>query len=144
MTQESTESKIIWSIGRFFKNLFSGSPSRSDRRSNIDYEYIRARWVSVNDKMKQAGESNFQSAIIEADKLLGYALRERGAHGETLGERLKNSERLFNGRESYQAAWDAHKERNRIAHEDDHELLHPQARHAISNFEKALKGLRVL
>ncbi len=144
MTRESTESKIVWGIGRFFKNLFSGSSSRSGRRSNIDYEYIRTRWANVNDKMKQAGESNFQSAIMEADKLLDYALRERGARGETLGERLKNSEKLFNGRESYQAAWDAHKERNRIAHEDDHELLHPQARYAVSNFEKALRGLKVL
>ncbi|OGC52318.1 hypothetical protein A2982_01925 [candidate division WWE3 bacterium RIFCSPLOWO2_01_FULL_39_13] len=56
------------------------------------------------------------AVIIEADKLLDHSLKKSGVKGETLGEKLKNSEKLFEYSQ-YNRIWAAHKLRNRIAHE---------------------------
>lgn len=140
--KEPIESKIIHSIGRWIKRLFTGgSQSNYDR---IDRQYVRQKWQEIDDKMRQGGLSYFQSAVLGADKLLDYCLKNLGAQGETMGERLKSSERLFRDRESYQSAWEGHKERNRLVHEHEYEFLHHQAKIAIVNFKKALQGLGVL
>jgi len=141
--QETAESKIIWGIGRFFKNLFSGSGAKS-RKDIINRQEIAERWDTIETMLKSGGPSHFQTAVIDADKLLDYCLKSLSARGETMGERLKSSEDKFHSRDSYQAAWEAHKERNRIVHEHDYEFLHHQAKAAINNFEKALRGLGAL
>jgi len=140
--QESFETKIVWGIGRFFKNLFSGGGQSLNNR--INRQEITERWKNVEDTMKAGGPSHFQAAVIGADKLLDYCLKGIGAHGQTLGERLKNSEKMFRDHESYQSAWEGHKERNRLVHEHNYEFLHHQAQHAINNFKKALRGLGIL
>lgn len=139
---ESWETKLVWGIGRFFKNLFSGGGKTSGSR--INRQEIAERWNNIEDTMKAGGPSHFQAAVIDADKLLDYCLKELGAHGQTLGERLKSSENKFRDRESYQSAWEGHKERNRLVHEHNYEFLHHQARTAIDNFKKALRGLGML
>jgi hypothetical protein len=102
---------------------------------------------SLNDGMASKtlcvpeGRAIFRSLSL---MLINYSIKGIGAHGENLGERLKNSENKFHDRESYQSAWEGHKERNRLVHEHDYELLHHQARTAIDNFKKALRGLGVL
>lgn len=143
MKQESIESKIVWGIGRFFKNLFSGG-GVSHQRERIDHRFASEQWQEIENKIKLSGESNFHSAVLSADKLLDYCLEKLGARGETMGERLKNSEKLFHDRESYQAAWDAHKQRNYLVHDHNYDFLHPQAKSTIDNYKKALKGLGVI
>lgn len=142
MTQPSTEEKIVWGIGRFFKNLFSGGGKSTSAR--IDREEVRRRWQEIEDSMKAGGPNNFKAAVIDADKLLDYCLKNIGAYGETLGERLKNSENKFHDRAAYQAAWEGHKERNRLVHEHNYEFLHHQAVSTINNFKKALNELGVI
>jgi len=142
MKQESIESKIVWGIGRFFRNLFGSSSVK--RHEKVDCQFVTEQWQEIENKIKLSGESNFHSAVLSADKLLEYCLEKLGARGETMGERLKNSEKLFHDRDSYQAAWDAHKQRNYLVHDHNYDFLHPQAKSTIDNYKKALIGLGVI
>ena len=79
-------------------------------------------------------------AVMEADKLLDQALKMRGVAGSGLGERLKNGKALLGGMEN--EAWQAHKLRNRLAHEVDARLSLGQARMAVMDLTKVI--LKVL
>lgn len=77
--------------------------------------------------------------IIEADKLLDILLKKKGYHG-TVGEKLKKSGKLFS---DIHGLWDAHKLRNRLAHELDVRLTPKERDMALSQFEKAFRDLGI-
>jgi len=59
-------------------------------------------------------------SIIEADKLVDNVLKKSGMRGESMGERLRASEKLV-PHHVYNDMWEAHKVRNRLVHEMDHQ-----------------------
>lgn len=71
-----------------------------------------SRWAHIQMLIESPHERDWREAIMEADIMLEDALAERGYQGESVGERLKNAH--F---ETLDEAWEAHKIRNRIAHE---------------------------
>ena len=79
--------------------------------------------------------NDWKLAIIEADIILDDILKQRGYVGTTLGERLKNisSQQLV----SLNDAWEAHKVRNRIAHDGaDFVLTKRAAEETISRYRR--------
>lgn len=70
------------------------------------------KYFEVNDLHKH------RYALIEMDKILDHALIKTGMKGETMGERLKNANNIFD-RNSYEKIWSAHKLRNSIVHDID-------------------------
>lgn len=114
-------------------------------RSSIDYknrEIVKQKWQEIQSLMMQGRPSNFKQAVLEADKLLNFVLEKMNYQG-SLGEKLKSSKERFS-REVYNDLWEAHKIRNRLAHEIGYEILHYEAKEAIMKFEKGLKDLGVL
>jgi len=97
-----------------------------------------AGWEKVLDYLELPNDSDWRLAIIEADNLLDTMLTTMGYHGETIGEKLRGIERsdfLALGQ-----AWEAHKIRNRIAHEGSHfSLTHREARRVISLYREAFE-----
>jgi hypothetical protein len=82
-------------------------------------------------------------AIIEADIYLDKVLDQKSFYGDTLGDKLKQitPEKL----PSVQIAWEAHKVRNRIAHDGaDYVLTQPEARRTLSYFEITFRDLEVI
>ncbi len=80
------------------------------------------RGVAGNSRMKDVLEhsesdnpNDWKLAIIEADIILDDVLKKHGYAGNSLGERLKSISP--NQLESLSSAWEAHKIRNRIAHD---------------------------
>lgn len=105
--------------------------------SGRDLEYIREHWGGV----VEAFDGDEVKAIINADKLLDYALRKRGGagfSGLSLGEMLKKGGGFFS---DINGAWSAHKLRNRYAHEINAKVNKGEAKRALSSFRKALKDL---
>ena len=79
--------------------------------------------------------NDWKLAIIEADIILDDILKKQGYAGNSLGERLKSisSEQL----KSLNDAWEAHKVRNRIAHDGaDFVLTHRIAQETIVRYQK--------
>lgn len=75
--------------------------------------------------------------VLAADSVLDLALTELGFAG-SLGDKLKKAgPRIPN----IQAVWDAHKLRNRLAHEHDASVHSAQADRAVRVLEQAIRHL---
>ena len=57
--------------------------------SRLDIDKYRLRWLKIEQQLKRDEVTSYHITVLEADKLLDLALRERGAKGETMGERMK-------------------------------------------------------
>ncbi|MCX6712262.1 MAG: hypothetical protein NT041_01050, partial [Candidatus Vogelbacteria bacterium] len=94
-------------------------------------------WVKI---VKLAGSDNpndWKLAIIEADKMLEVVVNTFSVPGDNMGDKLKNIEK--SDFTTLEEAWQAHKVRNRIAHEHNFHLSQREARIAIDNFEKVFQ-----
>ena len=80
--------------------------------------------------LDSANPAEWRLAILEADNMLDEMIRRIGYKGENLGERLKAVEP--SDFESINSAWEAHKVRNKIAHEGSEFFLsHREARRIV-------------
>lgn len=105
------------------------------RRKGMSMEamqYIQSHWIRIIDSFN----SHPKNAILDADKLLDYALSKHGFEGN-LGEKLKKAGPRF---KDLNGAWSAHKLRNRVAHELE-EIDKDQAKRALKQFKSALNDL---
>jgi hypothetical protein len=102
----------------------------------------KARWEEIVKHMDSTRETEWKFAVIEADKLMDLVLKRAGFPGDTLGERLMN---IQPGQlENLQGLWDAHKVRNRLAHEVDYFLRYSEAKQAIGQYEAFLRELEAI
>ena len=74
-----------------------------------------ARWKRVELLLKSHNASDWKQAVIEADVMLEEMLDKMGYPGVSIGDKLKSIEK--NDFETLDKAWEAHKVRNRIAHD---------------------------
>lgn len=135
---------ILFGIGLL---ILVNQPKRksSNRKTNgLNKEEIKLKWLQVEETSSLGGPSNFKTAIMEADKLVDFALILKGAKGNNMGERLKDSKKLFNNYKKYDNLWYAHKTRNSIAHDINHDLLANEAKKSLNYFKEALIELGVL
>ena len=101
-------------------------------------EKYQSKWLKIEKSLQQDNLTSYNTAIMEADKLLDHAMTEMGIRGQTMGERLKKGGSRFN---HLNAVWAAHKVRNQIAHEVDYQVSYDQAQRALKTFRSALKDL---
>lgn len=86
--------------------------------------------------------NDWKLAIIEADIILDDILKQKGYAGNSLGERLKSISP--NQLESLQDAWEAHKVRNRIAHEgSDFILTQRMAQETVTRYQRVFSEFGV-
>lgn len=113
--------------------------TRGHGRKLLNQEWYRTAWLEIENNINRDNSASYQFAILSADKLLDKALKESGVAGETMGERLKHSDKLF---QDINGVWAAHKLRNRIAHEvGGGEINKVVARRMLAIYKKALKDL---
>jgi hypothetical protein len=113
--------------------------SKSSKK-RLKQETFNRYWQHVMDLLNQKDLLSKKQAVLDADKLLDLVLKSLVV-GKDLGARLKNSQKLFNSRECYQMAWEAHKLRNKIAHEINFEPTSSSCSQAVNNFKKAFRNL---
>jgi hypothetical protein len=104
----------------------------------LDTGKYRTKWMEIERQLIKTQPSSFQLTVLNADKLLDSALKEKGYQGMTMGDRMKNASPIFSSRND---VWTAHKLRNRIAHESDVLVSFGSATTALSAFKRALKDL---
>ena len=97
-----------------------------------------AAWHDVAKLMGSEQASDWKVAILEADSILDGLLEDLGYVGENLGERLKVVPR--GSMKNLEAAWSAHKVRNRIAHDTAAATLDKrEAVDTVGNFERVFR-----
>ncbi len=95
------------------------------------------RWEKVIAYSVSEHPAEWKLAIIEADNILDDLLKKMQYPGDNLGERLKvvePSDFL-----TLNDAWEAHKIRNRIAHESDFMLSELIARETIARYKRVFE-----
>lgn len=111
---------------------------RHQDTSVLDVEKYRRKWLKIEQMVDRNDQRSCQFAIIEADKLVDIAMKEKGIRGDTMGERLKTSKATWSDNN---ALWTAHKLRNQIVHESDVQVGYNTTRRALASFKKALKDI---
>jgi len=110
------------------------------RGGALDQEKYRENWLKIENNLDKNNLATYQFAVLAADKLLDQALRDSGAKGEKMSDRLKDFAKKFS-RDTLNQIWAAHKLRNQIAHETDSQVNLLGARRALATYKKALKEL---
>ena len=108
-----------------------------------DVPKSQLRWNRILEQIGSDTEQSWRLAILEADIMLNELLDVMGYRGETMADKMRGVEREdFN---SIDLAWEAHKIRNKIAHEGStHQLTHREARRIIALYEKVLKDAHLI
>jgi hypothetical protein len=121
--------------------LFAVISLTKNGRSILDKDRYRSKWMTIEQQLQRDQPASYHLTVINADKLLDQALRERGLRGQTMAERMKSGASMFTNRNH---VWTAHKLRNQIAHEPDVHVTYDIAKHALSGFKQALKDVGAL
>lgn len=115
--------------------------SRFERkRTGLDREFVKKKWQKILQYLEE-GEAGQSVAVTEADKLLDYCLEKLQFGGEVMADRLRSAQPSI---KNYEAVWQAHKLRNRIAHESDYLIKKSEAKRAVRTYRVALKSLGAL
>lgn len=116
--------------------VFISITRRSPRQ--LDVDKYRSRWLSIETSLKRDDENSHTLCVVNADKLLDQALRERGFGGKTMADRMKQCQgKWTNGN----GVWAAHKLRNRLVHETDARIDYERARQALIAYKQGLKDV---
>ncbi len=96
------------------------------------------QWQEVQRHMTSTNPSDWRLAILEADIMLDEILEKQGYQGDTIGDKLKGVDK--SDMTSLDAAWEAHKVRNQIAHQGiGFELNEREAKRVIALFQKVFE-----
>lgn len=74
------------------------------------------RWARITEKLNSENEADWKVAILEADAILEDIVGTMDVTGASMGDKLKNIEK--SDFLTLESAWEAHKARNRIAHDE--------------------------
>jgi hypothetical protein len=114
-----------------------------DSAPPVPVQIRNENWEAIRVKLLSDSPSDWRLAIIEADIYLDKLLDQKGFHGDTISEKLKQVTPDKLG--SIQMAWEAHKVRNRIAHEGAaFALTMPEARRILSYYEIIFRDFGVI
>jgi len=114
----------------------------------VAYVIYRRYRKKVPDNVKQSirkswkkiiQEADYRHAIMDADKLLDYALMNYGFKGN-LGNKLKKSGHMFS---NVNQVWAAHKIRNNLAHQIGYEIDKRLYKTTMLAFKQAFKDLKI-
>lgn len=103
-------------------------------------EIVKNKWQEIENLIAQKNPSASKTAVMEADKLLGYVLGEMGYSG-SIADKLKATPKKFS---NLNDVWSAHKFRNHLVHDIHAEGLYFQAKDAIDKFRQAFRDLGVI
>jgi hypothetical protein len=108
-----------------------------------DVSRIQLRWNGIVEEANSDDERKWRLAILEADIMLNELLDVQGYRGETMADKMKKVDR--GSFRSIDAAWEAHRVRNQIAHQGSAHLLSGrEARHVIGLYEEVFREFKVV
>lgn len=101
------------------------------------------RWEKVVELANSTHESDWRRAILEADNMLKALLDDRGFPGEDIGEQLRGTNRAHFA--TLDLAWEAHRMRNKIAHEGEAlTLVHRDTLATIDLYRRVFEEFKYL
>lgn len=125
------------------ENAVFGEPKFAGAETEQKSMIGNGKWEKIQELINSDNESSWRQAIIEADIMLDELLSASGYHGDSIGDKLKSVEP--SDFLTLDSAWDAHKVRNRIAHDGaSYDLNEREAKQTISRFEAVFKEFEII
>src|SRR3989344_7783116 len=87
---------------------------------------LGSKWGEIQNHLNSMKEAEWKFAVIEADSLVDSILKVGGYPGDTMGDRLKNIDKTQIV--TLDGLWEAHKIRNRLAHDVSYFLRYGEAK----------------
>lgn len=108
-----------------------------------DIPRTQLRWNKVMEQAYSDDGQKWRLAILEADIMLNELLDLKGYKGDTMADKMKQVGRAdFN---SIDDAWEAHKVRNRVAHEGSaHQLNDRETRRVVGLYGKVFREFKII
>jgi len=104
---------------------------------------VNPRWDKVLSHTNSLNESDWRLAIMEADIMLSDLLENMNLPGDTIGDKLKAVEK--SDFTTIDNAWEAHKVRNRIAHDGSNfQLNERETKRVIALYETVFQEFRMI
>jgi len=131
----------------FFSSFFGRKNNylSESRLTPFDQKFAESSWDKIEEQLFLGKPSNLKNAVIDADKLVDFCLKQIFPKTESMGERLKKAKSKFVGRyDLYDQLWFAHKVRNEIVHNVNFELPTVLAKEILENFRQSLLHLGAL
>jgi len=129
--------KSIWSAATW---PFAKLRAKTSKLPELNKEKIKKWWHDIEEMERK---NDFRGAVIESDKIFFYCLKYMNFEGDTFAQKLKNARTRFSTT-TYNNLWQAHRARNRIVHEAEHEINSMEAINTKKKFHNGLKELGVL
>lgn len=105
----------------------------------IKHDKFSEKWKRLQDRCKD--ESQWATAIIEADNLLNEGLKKKRFRGRNIGERMVQAQKTFTNND---AVWFGHKLRTKLEINPDLKLTKEDVQRALIGLRQALKDIGVL
>ena len=110
----------------------------AERKASAQKDVSEQGWEKIISYLERGSEAEWRMAILEADTLLDDLLSELKYPGDGVGDKLKLVEPSH--MRNLDAAWEAHKIRNRIAHDGSKfPITYREARRVISLYEQVFR-----
>jgi len=101
-------------------------------------EIVNEKWQNVLTHINSSNQSDWKLAILECDIMLSDILEKMGYMQESIGEKLKSIEP--SDFTNIEAAWEAHKIRNSIAHDGSEFIINErEAKRVIGLYEAVFR-----
>jgi hypothetical protein len=137
---------LVWGIGYSVfktKEVLEEQKVFDDPRLDVEMRNRgREEWEKIIKRGASDMEGERKAAVLSADALLDSILKLSGYSGENLGDRLKQIEP--SDLQTLNLAWEAHKVRNRLAHEANFNLSEVVAKNTLLRYERVFKELKYL
>lgn len=118
-------------------------PTKESMKAEEPVTNKNERWDHAIAHLNSANASDWRLAIIEADIMLDEMLRAQGYSGDSIGDMLKGVEK--SDMLTLDAAWEAHKVRNQIAHAgSDYYLTEREAKRIMALYESVFKEFKII
>lgn len=128
-------------LGAIFKGIWwLVSYPFKDKQTEVKRQEFRQQLRFQLSLVERQAAGDLRGAIMQADILLDKALQAANFSGVNVGERLKSAAGHLQ-RDVLDAAWSAHKVRNRLAHELQYNLSSSEGAPAMRDFRKIIDAL---
>ncbi len=102
-----------------------------------DVPKTRLRWNRIQEQANSENEQQWRLSVLEADIMLNELLDHLGYRGETMADKMRTVNR--GNFDSIDLAWEAHRYRNKVAHEATPSMTSHEIRRIIGLYEKIFR-----
>lgn len=109
------------------------------RPKKLKTDRFIASWRELQTLLRDPDQ--WTQAVIQADKLLDFALKKRKLKGKTMGARMVSAQRLFSDNDD---TWFAHNLAKKVLLQPDIKLKESDVKDALVGFRQALRDIGAL